>query len=61
MLEQVRSTGLIEEDIAILNSQTIAARILREEVLLDYIVIRVNCLYKEVNLIQLETFAKKRN
>ena len=51
MLEWVCSTSLIEEDVAILNSQTVAARVLKREILLNCTVIRVNCLCKEVNFI----------
>ena len=51
MLKRAHSTSLIEKDITILNSQTMAARVSRGEIPPDYTVIRVNHLYKEVNFV----------
>lgn len=59
MLERARSATLIEEDVAILNSQTVAARVARGEDPLDQAVIRINQLREDVNLTQLEIFATK--
>ena len=60
ILDRARSATLIEEDVTILNSQTVAARVVRGEVPLDQVVIRVNQLRENVNLTQLEIFATKR-
>ena len=59
MLERARSITLTEEDVAILNSQTVAARVARGEDPPDRAVIRVNQLREDVNLTQLEIFAIK--
>jgi hypothetical protein len=59
MLERARSATLTEEDVAILNSQTVAARVARGEDPPDRAVIRVNQLREDVNLTQLEIFATK--
>jgi hypothetical protein len=59
MLERARSATMTEEDVAILNSQTVAARVARGEVPPDRAIIRVNQLREDVNLTQLEIFAKK--
>jgi hypothetical protein len=59
MLERARSTTLTEEDVTILNSQTVAARVARGEVPPDRAVIRINQLREDVNLTQLEIFATK--
>jgi PIF1-like helicase len=59
MLERARSATLTEEDVATLNSQTVAARLARGEEPPDRAVIRVNQLREDVNLTQLEIFAKK--
>ena len=42
ILDRAQSATLTKEDIAILNSQTVAVRVVREEVLLDQAVIQVN-------------------
>jgi len=60
MLERARSATLTEADVAILNAQTIAARVARGEDPPDRAVIRVNQLREDVNLTQLETFATKQ-
>jgi hypothetical protein len=59
-LERARSATLTEENVAVLNSQTVAARVTRGEVPPDRAIMRVNHLRKEVDLAQLEIFAKKR-
>jgi hypothetical protein len=59
-LERARSASLTEEDVATLNSQTVAARIARGEDPLDRAVIRINQLREDVNLAQHETFAIKQ-
>jgi hypothetical protein len=59
MLERARSAAMTEEDVAILNSQTVAARVARGEVPPDRAVVRVNQLREDVNLTQLEIFARK--
>ncbi len=59
LLERARSAVLTEEDIAILNSQTVAARVGRGEFPPDRAVIRVNQLREDANLTQLERFAEK--
>jgi hypothetical protein len=59
ILERAHSATMTEEDVATLNSQTVAARVARGEVLLDQAVIWVNQLHKDVNLTQLEIFARK--
>jgi hypothetical protein len=61
ILERARSVTLTEEDIAILNSQTVAARVARGEDPLDRAVIRVNQLREDANLTQLEIFAIKNS
>jgi hypothetical protein len=60
ILERAYSAAIIEEDVAILNSQIVASRVARGEVLPDQAVVWVNQLYEDVNLIQLEIFAKKK-
>jgi hypothetical protein len=60
MLERARSATLTEEDVAVLNSQTVAAKMARGEVPPDRSVIRVNRLREQVNLQQLEIFAQNR-
>jgi ATP-dependent exoDNAse (exonuclease V) alpha subunit len=60
MLERARSGTLTEDDVTVLNSQTIAARIARGKVPPDRSVIRANRLREQVNLQQLEIFAQKR-
>ncbi len=60
ILDRARSATLTEEDVAILNSQTVAARVARGEVPPDRAVIRVNQLREDVNLTQLESFATKK-
>ena len=59
MLERAHSAILIEKNIAILNSQTITARVTKGEVLPNCAVMRVNYFYKKVNLVQLKIFTKK--
>jgi hypothetical protein len=59
MLERARSATLTEEDVAILNSQTVAARVARGEDPPDRAIIRINQLREDINLTQLEIFAKK--
>jgi hypothetical protein len=59
MLERARSATLTEEDVAILNFQTVAARVARGEDPPDRAIIRINQLREDVNLTQLEIFAKK--
>jgi PIF1-like helicase/helitron helicase-like protein len=59
MLERARSAMMTEEDVATLNSLTVAARVARGEEPPDRAVIRVNQLREDVNLTQLEIFAKK--
>lgn len=59
ILERARSATMTEEDVATLNSQTVAARLARGEVPPDRAVIRMNQLREDVNLTQLEIFAKK--
>ena len=61
ILERARSATMTEEDVAILNSQTVAARVARGEDPPDRAVIRVNQLREDVNLTQLEIFAKKKS
>ena len=51
MLKRACSATLTEKDITTLNSQTVAARVAREEVSPDRAIIRVNQLRKDVNLI----------
>ena len=51
MLKRARSASLIKENVATLNSQTVAARVLKGEVLLNCVVIRVNRLCKEINFV----------
>jgi len=60
ILDRARSATLTEEDVATLNSQTMAARVARGEVPPNRAVIRVNQLHEEVNLTQLEGFATKK-
>lgn len=59
LLERARAATLTEKDVAKLNSQTVATRVVRGEVPPDRSVIRVNQLREDVNLTQLEIFAKK--
>ena len=59
MLERARSATLTEEDVVILNSQTVDARVARGEEPPDRAIIRVNQLREDVNLTQLENFATK--
>ena len=59
LAERARSATLTEQDVATLNSQTVAARVARGEDPPDRAIIRVNRLREDVNLTQLETFAKK--
>jgi hypothetical protein len=59
ILERARTASMTEEDVAILNSQTVAARVARGEDPPDRAVIRINQLREDVNLTQLEIFAKK--
>jgi hypothetical protein len=59
MLDRARSATLTEEDVTILNSQTVAARVARGEDPPDRAIIRVNQLREDVNLTQLEIFATK--
>ena len=59
ILERARTALMTEEDVAILNSQTVAARVARGEDPPDRAVIRINQLREDVNLTQLEIFAKK--
>jgi len=61
MLQRARSGALTEDDVAVLNSQTVDARLARGEVPPDRAVVRINKLREEVNIKQLEVFAKKRN
>jgi hypothetical protein len=61
MLERARSATLTKEDVAILNNQTVAARVARGEDPPDRAVIRINQLREDVNLTQLEIFAKKNS
>ena len=60
MLHRARSAALTEDDVAVLNSQTVAARTARGDIPPVRAVIRVNRLREEVNLEQLETFTRKR-
>jgi hypothetical protein len=60
ILERVRSANMTEEDVAILNSQTVVARVARGEDPPDRAIIRVNQVREDVNLTQLEIFAKKK-
>ncbi|KAH6719516.1 hypothetical protein BKA61DRAFT_653041 [Leptodontidium sp. MPI-SDFR-AT-0119] len=59
ILERARSATLTEEDVAVLNAQTVAAREANGEHPLDRAVIRMNQLREDVNLTYLESFAKK--
>ena len=59
LVERARSATLTEQDVATLNSQTLAARVAKGENPPDRAIIRVNQLREDVNLTQLETFAKK--
>ncbi|CZR69862.1 uncharacterized protein PAC_19762 [Phialocephala subalpina] len=60
ILDRARSATLTEEDVATLNSQTVAARVARGEVPPNRAVIQVNQLREDVNLTQLESFATKK-
>lgn len=60
LLQRARSATLTEDDVATLNSCTLAARVANGETPPDRSVIRVNRLREEVNLLHLQTFAKKR-
>lgn len=61
MLQRARSAALTEDDVAVLNSQTVDERLARGEVPPDRAVVRVDKLREEVNMKRLEIFAKKRN
>ena len=50
MLERARSVTLTKGDVATLNSQTVAIRVVRGEVLPDQAIIWVNQLCKDINL-----------
>jgi hypothetical protein len=60
LLNRARSATLTEDDVTILNSCTVAARVANGETPPDRSVIRVNRLREEVNLSHLQAFAKKR-
>jgi hypothetical protein len=60
LLQRARSATLTEDDVATLNSRTLAARVANGETPPDRSVIRVNRLREEVNLSHLQTFAKAR-
>lgn len=59
ILQRARSATLTEEDVTVLNSQTVAAREARGEHPPDRAVIRINQLREDVNLTHLKSFAKK--
>jgi hypothetical protein len=59
LVERARSAALTEENVAILNSQTVTATVAKGDIPPDRAVIRVNQLREDVNLTQLETFAAK--
>lgn len=60
LLQRARSATLTEDDVATLNSCTLAARVANGETPPQRSVIRVNRLREEVNLSHLQTFAKTR-
>lgn len=61
MLERARTATLTTADVAILNSQTVAAREARGETPPEQAVVRINQLREHVNLTQLERFAIKKS
>jgi hypothetical protein len=60
LLQRARSATLTEDDVATLNSCTLAARVANGETPPERSVIRVNRIREEVNLSHLQTFAKTR-
>jgi hypothetical protein len=61
ILRRAQSAALTEDDVAVLNSQTVDARLERGEMPPDRAIVRVNKLREKVNGTQLEVFARKRN
>jgi hypothetical protein len=60
LLNRARSASLTEDDVATLNTCTVAARVANGETLPDRSIIRVNRIREEINLSHLQKFAKER-